>query len=162
MRTPCVAAILAALTIPTAAADLTPSALRDMLEHEEANVVVQSLDEEAWNGLLAHIEAGHRGWLDVVPLLAHGAYNQQARRLTVALSRGLTTNPAGVLSVMATTNYNPGDICGAVDADLSVFETVHFIDTALSKVASVMQPDLVEVRNTCLFALGAARISTLI
>ena len=65
MRTPCVAAILAALTIPTAAADLTPSALRDMLEHEEANVVVQSLDEEAWNGLLAHIEAGHRGWLDV-------------------------------------------------------------------------------------------------
>jgi hypothetical protein len=162
MRTLCVAAILAALSFPATADDLTPSALRAMLEHEEAQVVVQSMNDEAWNGLLAHIEAGHRGWLDVVPLLAPGAYNHQARSLTLALSRGLTANPAGVLSVMAATNYNPGDICGAVDADLSVFESVQFIDTALSRVASVMEPALFETRNTCLFALGEARISTLI
>lgn len=162
MRTHCVAAILAALSFPAAADDLTPAAMRSLLEGQDVRTVVPAIDDGTWTAFLGHVEAGHRGWIDVVPNLASGTNDRMSARLVLALSRALTANPAGVLSVMSVVNYNPGDICGAVDADLSVLETVHFIDAALVKVAAVMEPDLVEARNACLFALGAARIRTLI
>lgn len=162
MRTLCVAAILAASSFPAQSADLTPSALRAMLEDQDAQTVVQSLDDSSWNGFLDHVAAGHRGWMDVVPELAPGTSGPMASGLVLALSRALTSNPAGVLSVMAAANYNPGDICGPIDAGLSELETVHFIDGALVKVAAVMDPDLSAARNACLSALGRARISTLI
>ena len=62
---------------------------------------------------------------------------------------------------MAAANYKAGDICGPVHADLSTRQNVRFIDAALVKVAAVLEPDLYELRNACLFALGRARITML-
>lgn len=162
MRTLSVAAILAALSLPALSADLSPSAIRALLAGQDAQTVVQSLDDQSWTAFLGHVEAGHRGWMDVVPQLAPDTSEPMASGLVLALSRALKANAAGVLSVMAASNYDPGDICGAVDMGLSTFETVRFIDDALVKVAAVTDPDLTEARNACLFSLGRARISTLI
>jgi hypothetical protein len=162
MRTLGVAAILAALTMPTLSADLTPSAIRALLEGQDATTVVQSLDESSWNAFLAHVEAGDRGWIDLVPLLADGTDAGTSESLIITLSRALKSNPAGVLSVLAADHYSPADICGDNDIEVSAFEAAAFIDEALVKVAAVMDSDLSEVRNECLYALTDARISALI
>lgn len=162
MRTLGVAAILAALTIPVSAADLTPSAIRALLEGKDATTVVQSLDEDTWNTLLAHVEAGERGWIDLVPLLADGTDAGSAESLIITLSRALKANPAGVLAVLAADHYSPADICGDNDIEVSPMEAVAFIDAALVKVAAVMEPALTQARNECLYSLTDARISALI
>ena len=162
MRTLGVAAILAALTMPTLSADLTPSAIRALLEGQDATAVVRSLDESVWNGFLAHVEAGDRGWIDLVPLLAPGTDAGTSESLTISLSRALKSNPAGVLNVLAADHYSAADICGDNDIEVSLFEAVAFIDEALVKVAAVMDPALSEMRDACLFALSDARISALI
>lgn len=161
MRTFGVAAILAALTMPALSADLTPSAFRALLEHQDATAVVQSLDDKSWNAFLDHIEAGERGWIDLVPLLAPGTDGSSSDSLAIALSRALKANPAGVLSVLATNHYSPTDIC-AESGGTSVIEMAREIDAALVKVAAVMDPALSEARNACLHALSDARISALI
>jgi hypothetical protein len=162
MRTLGVAAILAALTMPTLSADLTPSAFRALLDAQDATAVVQSLDENSWHAFLAHVEAGHRGWIDLVPLLAPGTAGSTAESLVTTLSRALKANPAGVLSVLAANHYSPADICGENDTAVSALEAARFIDEALVKVAAVMDPALSEARDACLFALSDARISALI
>ena len=161
MRTFGVAAILAALTMPALSADLTPSAFRALLEHQDATAVVQSLDDKSWNAFLNHIEAGERGWIDLVPLLAPGTDGRSSESLAIALSRALKANPAGVLSVLAANHYSPTDIC-AESGGTSVIEMAREIDAALVKVAAVMDPALSEARNACLHALSDARISALI
>ena len=162
MRTLGVAAILAALTMPTLSADLTPSAIRALLEGQDASAVVRSLDESAWNGFLAHVEAGDRGWIDLVPLLAPGTDAGTSESLIISLSRALKSNPAGVLSVLAADHYSPADICGDNDIEVSPLDMARFIDEALVKVAAVLDPELSEARNECLYALTDARISALI
>lgn len=162
MRTLCVAAILAALTIPISAADLTPAAMRALLEGQNARAAVDSLDEETWSAILAQVEAGDGEWLDLVPDLEPYTHSRAATRLALALSRAIEVNPDGVIQVMSRTSYTPRDICGANDVDLAVFETVAFIDMALVKVAAVLDPALFEARNACLFSLGKARITTLL
>ena len=162
MRTLGVAAILAALTLPTLSADLTPSAIRALLEEQDATAVVQSLDDSSWNAFLAHVEAGDRGWIDLVPLLAPGTDAGTSESLIITLSRALKSNPAGVLSVLAANHYSPADICGDNDIEVSALDMAKFIDEALVKVAAVMDPDLSEVRDACLYALTDARISALI
>jgi hypothetical protein len=161
MHTLSVAAILAALTLPTLSADLTPSAIRSLLEEEDAGMLLEGLDDSSWAAFLGHVEAGHRGWMDLVPELAPATAGPMAVGLASALSRALTANPAGVLSVMAAANYKAGDICGPVHTDLSTRQNVRFIDAALVKVAAVLEPDLFEPRNACLFALGRARVTVL-
>lgn len=162
MRTLSVAAVLAALTMPTLSADLTPSAIRALLEGQEATAVVQSLDGPSWNAFLAHIEAGDRGWIDLVPLLADGTDAGTAESLVIALSRALRTNPQGVLTVLTDDHYTAADICVDSDSEVSVTEAVKFIDQALVKVAAVVDPALAEARDACLYSLSDARISALI
>lgn len=162
MRTLGVAAILAALTMPTLSADLTPSAIRTLLEKQGAVAVAQSLDDASWTAFLAHVEAGDRGWIDLVPLLADGTDAGTSDSLIIPLSRALRANAAGVLSVLAADHYSPADICGENDIAASAFEAVAFIDEALIKVAAVMDPALSQARNACLYALTDARISALI
>lgn len=162
MRTLGVAAILAALTMPALSADLTPSAFRALLEHQDATAVVQSLDDNSWTAFLDHIEAGERGWIDLVPLLAPGTDGSSSESLAIALSRALKANPAGVLSVLAANHYSPTDICAESGGTASVIEMAREIDAALVKVAAVMDPALSEARNACLHALSDARISALI
>lgn len=162
MRTLGVAVILAALTMPAMSADLTPSAIRALLEGKDAATVVQSLDESSWNAFLAHVEAGDRGWIDLVPLLAPGTDAGTSESLIITLSRALKSNPAGVLSVLAADHYSPADICGDNGVEVSAFETVKFIDEALVKVAAVLDPALSQARNACLYSLTDARISALI
>ncbi|WP_332701873.1 hypothetical protein [Devosia sp.] len=161
MRTLGVAAILAALTMPALSADLTPSAFRALLDGQDATAVVQSLDENTWNAFLAHVEAGHRGWIDLVPLLAPGTAGSTSESLAITLSRALKANPAGVLSVLAANPYGPTDICGEIDSAVSAIEAARFIDEALVKVAAVMDPALSEARDACLYALTDARIAAL-
>jgi hypothetical protein len=162
MRTLGVAAILAALTMPSFSADLTPSAIRALLEGQDATKVVQSLDESSWNAFLAHVEAGDRGWIDLVPLLAAGTDAGTSESLIITLSRALKANPAGVLSVLAADHYSAADICGDNDIEVSALDAARFIDEALVKVAAVMDPGLVDARNACLYSLTDARISALI
>jgi hypothetical protein len=162
MRTFRVAAILAALTMPVLSADLTPSAIRALLESQDAGQAEQSLDESSWNAFLAHVEAGDRGWIDLVPLLADGTDAGTSESLVITLSRALKSNPAGVLSLLAADHYAAADICGDNDIEVSALEAAAFIDEALVKVAAVMDPDLSEARNACLHALTDARISALI
>ena len=162
MRTLGVAAILAALTMPTLSADLTPSSIRTLLEKQGAVAVVQSLDDATWTAFLAHVEAGDRGWIDLVPLLAAGTDAGTSESLIITLSRALKSNPAGVLSVLAADHYSPTDICGDNDIAVSALDAVAFIDEALVKVAAVMDPALSQARNACLYALTDARISALI
>ncbi|MGB3338226.1 MAG: hypothetical protein WBA73_13710 [Devosia sp.] len=165
MRTFRVAAVLAALTMttmPTLSADLTPSAIRGLLEQQDAVAVVQSFDDATWTAYLAHVEAGDRGWIDLVPLLADGTDAGTSESLIITLSRALRANPAGVLSILAADHYSPADICGDNDIEVSALEAVRFIDEALVKVAAVMDPALSQARNACLMELGDARISALI
>lgn len=162
MRTMRVAAILAALTMPALSADLTPSAIRALLAGTDATTAVQSLDENSWNAFLAHVEAGDRGWIDLVPLLGPGTDAATAESLVITLSRALKANPAGVLSLLAADQYAARDICGDNDIAVSALDAVAFIDAALLKVAAVMEPGLMEARNQCLYALTDARISALI
>lgn len=162
MRTLGVAAILAALSFPTVAADLTPGAMRALVQGQDARTAVDALDEETWSSVLAAVEAGQGEWLDVVPVISPFAHGQHAASLALALSRAIEPNPAGVIQVMARSNYNPRDICGANDVDLSTFEAVAFVDMALVKVAAVLDPALFEARNACLFSLGKARITALL
>jgi hypothetical protein len=150
-----VAAILAALTVPTLSADLTPASLRALLAEQEASAVMASLDAQSWTNLLAHIEAGERGWIDLVPLLAPGASTSQAKSLALTLSRALQANAPGVLSAMLDDFYTVDTVCGGSAVDVST------IDAALVKVAAVLDPALFEVRNQCLHELGQARISAL-
>ena len=162
MRTLGVAAILAALTLPVLSADLTPSSIRALLEGQDATAVVQGLDENSWNAFLAHVEAGDRGWIDLVPLLAAGTDAGTSESLVITLSRALKSNPAGVLSVLAADHYSAGDICGDNDIEVSALEAAAFIDEALVKVAAVTEPGLTDARNECLYSLTDARISALI
>jgi hypothetical protein len=64
--------------------------------------------------------------------------------------------------VLAADHYSPADICGENDVEVSALDMAKFIDEALVKVAAVMDPDLSEVRDECLYALTDARISALI
>jgi hypothetical protein len=162
MRTLSVAAILAALTMPTLSADLTPSAILALLEGQDARAVVQSLDEPSWTAFLAHVEAGDRGWIDLVPLLAPGADAGTAEGVSIALSRALRANPQGVLNVLTNDHYSAADICAANDIEVSAADAVKFIDQALVKVAAVIDPALSQARDACLHSLGDARISALI
>jgi len=162
MRTLCVAAILAALSFPAHSADLTPSAMRALLDGQNARTAIDSLDEATWTSVLAHVEAGDGEWLDVVPIMAPRTSARRAAGLALALSRAIEPNPAGVIEVLARTGYNPRDICGANDVDFSTFEAVAFVDMALVKVAAVLDPALFEARNACLFSLGKARVTTLL
>lgn len=162
MRSLRVAAILAALTLPVASAELTPSAMRALLEEQGAADVVQSLDEPSWAALLAHVEAGERGWIDLVPLLAPGTDAGTAESLLITLSRALKANARGVLTVLAQDHYSPADVCGDNDTDVSAIEVARFIDEALVKVAAVLDPELAEVRKACLSALREARLAALI
>lgn len=162
MRTLCVAAILAAFPTSSLSADLAPSAIRALLEGQDSASVVESLDEGSWNALLAHIEAGDRGWIDLVPLLAPAIDAGTSEALVLTLSRALKANPAGVLSVLADGHFSAIDICGSTGIAVSPLEAVRVIDEALVKVAAVLDPALTEARNACLQALGKARIATLI
>lgn len=162
MRTASVAAILAALSLPTISADLTPSAIRALLAESNATAVVQSLDESSWNAFLAHVEAGDRGWIDLVPLLAAGTDAGASESLIVTLSRALRSNPQGVLSVLATGGYAATDICADHEIEISTLDAVGLIDEALVKVAGVLDPALSEARNACIYALSDARIAALI
>ena len=162
MRAFRVAAILAALTMPSLSADLTPSAIRALLQQQDAVAVVQSLDESSWTAFLAHVEAGDRGWIDLVPLLVAGTDAGTSEGLVVTLSRALKANPAGVLTLLAAEHYSAADICADNEIEVSVFEAVRFIDEALVKVAAVLDPALSQARDACLMALGDARISALI
>jgi hypothetical protein len=168
MRSFLVATALAALTIPSFAIDpLTPSAVRSMLQSQNATAVVQSLDtgddaNNPWSAVLDHIEAGERGWIDLVPLLADGTDAGTSESLVITLSRALKANPAGVLSVLAANHYSPADICGDNDIEVSALEAAAFIDEALVKVAAVMDPALSQARNECIYSLTDARISALI
>lgn len=162
MRTASVAAILAALSLPTMSADLTPSAIRALLAESNATAVVQSLDESSWNAFLGHIEAGDRGWIDLVPLLAAGTDAGTSESLIITLSRALRANPQGVLSVLATGGYAATDICADNEIEISTLDAVRLIDEALVKVAGVLDPALSEARNQCIYALSDARIAALI
>lgn len=158
----CVAAILAATSLPVLPADLTPSALRSLLQQQGATALVQSLDEPTWEAFLGHVEAGDRGWIDMVPLLAPGTDIGTADSLVITLSRALATNPAAVFAIMAAGNYSVGQICSDNDVNVSASDKVRFIDRALVKVAAVLDPTVSETRNACLLALSQARIATLI
>ncbi len=162
MRSLRVAAILAALPLPALSADLTPGAVRALLEQQGAAAVVQSLDEPSWTAVLAHVEAGERSWIDLVPLLAPGTDAGTAESLLITLSRALKANARGVLTVLAEDLYSPADVCGDNDVEASALEAARFIDEALVKVAAVLDPDLTEVRNACLSALREARLAALI
>ena len=162
MRTISVAAILAALSLPTFSADLTPGDFRALLAERDATTVVQSLDEASWNAFLAHVEAGDRGWIDLVPLLASGTDAGTSESLVITLSRALRANPQGVLSVLAKSHYAADDICAENEIEISTLDAVRLIDEALVKVAAVLDPSLSEARNACLYALSDARIAALI
>lgn len=162
MRTFCSAAILAALTIHSLSAELTPSAIRALLDEQDAVAVVESIDEPSWTAFLAHVEAGDRGWIDLVPLLAPGAEGEVAQSLAASLSRALTSNPQGVLAVLASGHFAVGDICAGHVGERPALDTVRLIDEALGKVAAMLDPALMEQRDACLRELGAARVSALI
>lgn len=161
MRTISVAAILAALSLPAFSADLTPGDFRALLATRDATGVVHSLDEASWKAFLAHVEAGDRGWIDLVPLLAAGTDAGTSESLTIALSRALRTNPQGVLGVLAAKSYAAGELCAENEIEISTLEAVRLIDDALVKVAAVLDPALIVERNACLHALGQARIAAL-
>ena len=167
MRSFLVATALAALTVPTLAADLTPGAVRAMLTTQDATAVVQSLDSgddenNAWFAVLDHIAAGERGWIDLVPLLAPGTDAGTAESLTITLSRALRTNAPAVLRLLAEDHYSVADICLDNDIEAAVSDVVAFLDDAVVAVAAVMDPALSQARDACLFELGDARISALI
>ena len=162
MRTICVAAILAALIVPATAADLMPSAIRALLEKGDAASVVQSIDEPSWTAFLSHVEAGDRGWIDLVPLVAPGTDEAASQGLTKALSRALTANPEAVLGVLAADHDRFVDICADHERGASSMEIARFIDLALVKVAAVLDPSLSKARDACLHQLSDARMSALI
>lgn len=162
MRTILGAAVLAALTTTAFSADMTPSAWRALLEERGETPVAQLIDMAAMNTFLAHVEAGDRGWIDLVPLLAGRVDAGMSQTLAMTLSEALRTNPQGVLGVIAASHYDAADICADPIPDASVFDTVRFIDEALVKVAAVLDPDLADSRNACLYSLTDARIAALI
>ncbi|CAN7472658.1 hypothetical protein [Devosia sp. LjRoot3] len=162
MRTIGVAAILAALSLPALSADLTPGDFRALLAESDASSVVRSLDEASWNAFLTHVEAGDRGWIDLVPLLAAGTDAGTSESLVITLSRALRANPQGVLSVLASSSYAASDICVDNEIEISTLDAVRLIDEALVKVAGVLDPALSQVRNECIYALSDARIAALI
>jgi hypothetical protein len=162
MRTIMGAAILAALTTTTLSADMTPSAWRALLEQRVATTAAQPLDMEAVSSFLAHVEAGDRGWIDLVPLLAAQLDAGVSESLVTTLTEALRTNPQAVLGVMAASHYDAADVCGGRAPDASVLDTVRLIDDALVMVAAVLDPNLTDARNACLYSLTDARIAALI
>jgi len=166
MRSLTVVTILAGLTSPILAADLTPDAIRAMLAAQEAAAVVQALDtrpgaDDPWAQVLTHVQAGEQDWLDLVPLLAPGTDAATAKGLQGALSQALRHNPAGVLGLIPD-RYSAADICLNRESGASRDAVVDFIDDALIAVAAILDPHLLPARNACIKALSAARIAALI
>lgn len=162
MRTLGVAAILAAMSLPAFSADLSPGDLRALLAEGDAATVVHGLDPISWETFLAHVSAGDRGWIDVVPLLQPGADAAIEQSLATALSRALSANPVGVLTLLSGDSFTVADICGTSHVEGPPAVAAQFIDAALVKVAAVTDPQLSQTRNACLHALGEARIAALI
>jgi hypothetical protein len=167
MRQFCAAAILAALSFPGAADEVTPQAIRAMLRQADASAVVQSLDAgdepaNAWTQLMGRIEGGEAAWLDLVPLLKPGTDAGTAESLEIALSRALRANPRGVLALVAGGHYAPAEICTGNEIEVPPLEAVVGIDAALKAVAALLDPALREGRNACLGELGKARIAVLV
>jgi hypothetical protein len=162
MRTRSVAAILAALVLPIEAADLTPSGVHALLARADAKSTVETFDPPTWTRLNAHVAAGERGWIDLVPLLAPLADSAHVEALAGALSQALTANPAGVLAVLGEDPFSAEAICRDRAAADTMFEAVAFLDAAALKVAAVLDPDLIAARNACLSTLGDARLAALI
>lgn len=162
------AAILAALSVPCAAQELTPQAIRAMLQENDASAVVRSLDEgeqpdNAWAQLMTRIEGGEAAWLDLVPLLKPGTDAGTAEEdLEIVLSRALRANPPGVLALIAGGHYAPAEICTSNEIEVPALEAVAGIDAALKAVAALLDPALREGRNACLAELGKARIAVLV
>ncbi|GLQ54553.1 hypothetical protein [Devosia nitrariae] len=167
MRQSCAAVILAALSFPCAAEELTPQAIRAMIADVGADAAVQWLDEgnspgNAWAQLTDKIESGEAAWLDLVPLLKPGTDAGTAEDLEIALSRALRANPQGVLALVAAGHYAPVEICTGNEIENPPLEAVAGIDAALKTVAALLDPALREGRNACLAELGKARIAILV
>lgn len=167
MRQYCAAAILAASSFPCAAQELTPQAIRAMLNEADASAVVQNLDAgdspgNAWTQLMGRIEGGEAAWLDLVPLLKPGTDAGTAEDLAIALSRALRANPPGVLALIAGGHYAPVEICTSNEIEIPPLEAVAEIDTALKAVAALLDPALREGRDACVAELGKARIAVLV
>jgi hypothetical protein len=168
MRRFCLAAILAAVSVATAlAVELTPQAIRAMLDESDARTVVEKLNageppDTAWDRLTDRIETGEAAWLDLVPLLKPGTDAGTAEELEIVLSRALANNAQGVLALLANGLYPPEDICTSNEIEAEPLAVARALDTALVAVAAVLDPPLRETRDACLDELGETRTSVLV
>lgn len=164
MRNLTILALLAGLATPVVAADLTPAAIRDMLQTQDATAVVQTLNTgsagSSWTQVLDHVAAGQQEWIDLVPLLAPGTADATAQGLQLTLSQALKTNPTAVLALIDG-RYSAADLCPASDPKAPISDRVALIDQALASVAAILDPQLFPARNACILALGEARIAAL-
>jgi len=159
-----VSMLLIAACMPCSAADLTPAAVRTMLQTQDATSLVQQLDNgddgsNAWFEVLDHIERGEQDWLDLVPLLAPGTDAGTAEAMVITLSRALTTNATGVLTIMAGGLYTVDYVCRSTEIEPPPKEVAAFLDAAIPAVAAVLDPKLRRIRDACLRQLKADRAS---
>ncbi|WP_052731641.1 hypothetical protein [Devosia geojensis] len=167
MRQFCTAALLAALSVPCGAQELTPQAVRAMLDGSDAGAVVEKLNAgespgTQWDALTDRIETGEAAWLDLVPLLKPGTDAGTAEELRIVLSRALAKNAVGVLALLANGLYPPEDICTSNEIEALPLDVAEAMDAALVAVAAVLDPPLRETRDVCLLELGETRTGVLV
>ncbi len=159
--------MLVTLTVPAFANGFTPDSIRAMLATQSPAEVVRAIDNtdeenNPWLGVLDQIETGNQDWIDLVPLLAPGTDAGMAADLVVALSRTLKTNAPAVLKLIADGQFTVDDICIDNDIEVPLEDYIAFLDKIIVPVAAVLDPSLRDVRNQCLHAIGAERISALV
>ena len=138
---------------------LTLSWTKDQIKLHGAKYIVDALsNQDRYEELLKHIDAGEADWVALAPELAPGTDAAAAEELAISLALGLPKNPAAVLSVLdpQIEPLAPERVCGVPFIEDTVKDIPGYIRRSQSALQRVQDVRLATRKTECLDGLNEA------
>jgi hypothetical protein len=138
---------------------LTLSWTKDQIKSHGAKYIVDALsNQDRYEELLKHIDAGEADWVALAPELAPGTDAASAEALAISLALGLPKNPAAVLSALdpQMEPLTPKRVCGVPFIEDTVKDIPGYIRRSQSALRRVQDVRLATRKTECLDGLNEA------
>ncbi len=140
-----------------AEASVTPAEVEEMLRSQTPQQVVSALwgtddSNNRWDTVATGIARGDPAWLALAPRIAQGTDAGTSTEFGIAAGDALTTNPAGALRLLSQIEMGVG-ACTENGIEVPAAQARVFFETAIAMVGAVNDPDLQQIKASCLAAL---------